>query len=113
MNSGLPSRSDSPLVGPAGAGLLGHTDASQTVIPLKGIRVGKGLMGYAHGYASGEDASALSPRHAVRLRAVYCSKERGRPLFASCEKVICGALSSLRKSYTPWPSWNSSARVPL
>ena len=30
-------------VGPAGAGLLGHTDASQTVIPLKGIRVGKGL----------------------------------------------------------------------
>ena len=33
--------------GPAGAGLLGHTDASQTVIPLKGIRlystVGKGV----------------------------------------------------------------------
>ena len=37
-------------VGPAGAGLLGHTDASQTVIPLKGIRVGKRKKGRVKGY---------------------------------------------------------------
>ena len=29
--------------GPAEAGLMGHTDAPQSFIPLWGIRVGKGL----------------------------------------------------------------------